>query len=82
MLLGLFNAPKMFKCLIESILWGICYEVCLAFLYDVIILGRMFQEQLDNRQKMFQKLQGLHLKLKFEKFQLLQTWDIMNYWKE
>jgi hypothetical protein len=32
----------------------------------------MFQKQLVNWQKMLQKIQRLHLILKFEKFQLLQ----------
>lgn len=69
---GLCNAPKVFKCLIQSILWDICYEACMEFLYYVIIVGQMFQKQLVNWQKMLQKIQRLHLILKFEKFQLLQ----------
>jgi len=38
----------------ESVLRGLTYEACLVYLDDVIVIGRTFQEQLDNLQKVFQ----------------------------
>jgi hypothetical protein len=32
----------------ESVLRGLTYEACLVYLDDVIVVGRAFQEQLDN----------------------------------
>jgi hypothetical protein len=42
--LGLYNASNNFERLIGSVL----YEACVVYLDDVIVVGRMFQEQLDN----------------------------------
>jgi len=51
---GLCNAPATFERLMESVLRGLTYEACLVYLDDVIVIGRTFQEQLDNLQKVFQ----------------------------
>jgi hypothetical protein len=52
---GLCNAPAMLECLMESILWGLTYEACLMYLYDLIVVDWTFQEQLDKLQKVFQR---------------------------
>jgi hypothetical protein len=62
----LCNAPAMFKQLMESILGDLTCVACQLSLDDVIIIGRMFQEQLDDMQKVFQRVQKAHLKLKPE----------------
>jgi hypothetical protein len=56
----------------ESVLWGLTYEACLVSLDDVIVVGRTFQERLDNLRKVFQRFQRARLKLNPEKCQLLQ----------
>jgi hypothetical protein len=55
----------------ESVLRGLTYEACLVYLDDVIVIGRTFQEQLDNLQ-VFQRLREAHLKLNPDKCQLFQ----------
>jgi hypothetical protein len=52
---GLCNAPVTFERLMESVLRGLTYEACLVYLDDVIVIGRTFQQQLDNLQ-VFQRL--------------------------
>jgi hypothetical protein len=69
---GLCNAPATFERLMESVLRGLTYEACLAYLDDVIVIGRTFQEQLYNLQKVFQRLRQAHLKLNPEKCQLFR----------
>jgi hypothetical protein len=53
----------------ESVLRGLTYEACLVYLDDVIVIGRTFQEQLDNLRRVFQRLREAHLKLNPEKCQ-------------
>jgi len=69
---GLCNAPATFERLMESILRGLTYEACLVYLDDITVIGRTFQQQLDNLQKVFQRLQEAHLKLNPEKCQLFR----------
>jgi hypothetical protein len=54
MYLGLCNAPATFKWLMEFILCCFTYEACLVYVEDVIFVGRVLQEQLDNLWKVFQ----------------------------
>jgi len=56
----------------ESVLRGLTYEACLVYLDDVIVIGRTFQEQLENTRKMFQRLWEAHLILNPEKCQLFR----------
>jgi hypothetical protein len=75
---SLCNAPAMFERLMESILRGITYDICLVYVDD-IIGGRMFQEQLDNLQKVFERLPDTHLKINPENANYFRrkcgTWD-------
>ena len=66
------NAPATFERLMESVLRGLTYEACLVYLDDVIVVGRTFQEQLDNLRNVFQRLREAHLKLNPEKCQLFR----------
>jgi hypothetical protein len=77
MLFGLCNAPATFERLMESVLQGLIYDALLVYLDDIVI-GRMFQEHLDNLRKVFQRLRGAHLKMNPEKCRLFHkcgTWD-------
>ncbi|GBN06648.1 Retrovirus-related Pol polyprotein from transposon 297 [Araneus ventricosus] len=47
----------------ETVLRGLTSEACLVYLDDIIILGRTFQEHLNNIRKVFQSLQKANLKL-------------------
>ena len=69
---GLCNAPATFERLMESVLRGLTYDACLVYLDDVIVVGRNFQEQLDNLRKVFQRIREARLKLNPGKCQLFQ----------
>jgi hypothetical protein len=66
---GLCNAPVTFKRLMETVLQGLTYDLCLVYSDDVIIIGRTFQEDLANLQKVFQWFREACLKLYLEKCQ-------------
>ncbi|GBM96659.1 Retrovirus-related Pol polyprotein from transposon 17.6 [Araneus ventricosus] len=51
------NAPATFERLIETVLRGLTSEACLVYLDDIIIVGRTFEEHLNNLSKVFQRLQ-------------------------
>ncbi|GBM50228.1 Retrovirus-related Pol polyprotein from transposon 297 [Araneus ventricosus] len=59
----LCNAPATFERLMETVLRGLTSEACLVYLDDIIIVGRTFQEHLNNIRKVFQRLQNANLKL-------------------
>ncbi|GBM35013.1 Retrovirus-related Pol polyprotein from transposon 297 [Araneus ventricosus] len=60
---GLCNAPATFERLMETVLRGFTSKACLVYLDDIIIVGRTFQEHLNNIRKVFQRLQKANLKL-------------------
>ncbi|GBL62120.1 Retrovirus-related Pol polyprotein from transposon 297 [Araneus ventricosus] len=45
---GLCNAPATFERLMETVLRGLSSEACLVYLNDIIIVGRTFEEHLNN----------------------------------
>ncbi|GBM53776.1 Retrovirus-related Pol polyprotein from transposon 297 [Araneus ventricosus] len=45
---GLYNAPATFERLMETVLRGLSSESCLVYLDDIIIVGRTFEEYLNN----------------------------------
>ncbi|GBM80234.1 Retrovirus-related Pol polyprotein from transposon 297, partial [Araneus ventricosus] len=58
---GLCNAPATFERLMETVLSGLTSEACLVNLDDIIIVGRTFEEHLNNIRKVFQRLQTANL---------------------
>ena len=54
---GLCNAPATFQRLMDLVLAGLQWSQCLIYIGDVIILGRTFQEYLDNLQEHLDNLQ-------------------------
>ncbi|GBO25603.1 Retrovirus-related Pol polyprotein from transposon 297 [Araneus ventricosus] len=60
---GLCNAPATFERLMETVLRVFTSEACLVYLDVIIILGRTFQEHLNDIRKVFQRLQKANLKL-------------------
>ena len=69
---GLTNAPATFQILIAKALFGLTPEKCLCYLDDIIIIGRTFEEALENLQLVFQRLREANLKLKPKKCFLFQ----------
>lgn len=62
---GLCNAPATFERLMETVLSGLQWQVCLIYLDDVIVYGKTFEEMLHNL--VFEKLRAAGLKLKARK---------------
>ena len=75
MAFGLTNAPATFQRLMEKVLFGLTPQKCLCYLDDIIILGRTFDQALDNLQLVFQRLREANLKLKPKKCFLFQPKD-------
>ncbi|GBL62294.1 Retrovirus-related Pol polyprotein from transposon 297 [Araneus ventricosus] len=69
---GLCNAPATFERLMETVLRGLSSEACLVYLDDIIVVGRTFEEHLDNLRKVFQRLQKAKLKLNLKKCRFFQ----------
>ncbi|GBO01261.1 Retrovirus-related Pol polyprotein from transposon 17.6 [Araneus ventricosus] len=64
---GLCDAPAAFERLMETVLRELSSEACLVYLDDIIIIGRTFQEHLNNLCKVFKRLQKANLKLRPKK---------------
>jgi hypothetical protein len=64
---GLCNAPATFERLMETVLSGLQWQICLIYLDDVIVYGKTFEEMLSNLKQVFQKLRSAGLKLKARK---------------
>ena len=69
---GLCNAPATFERLMDHVLAGLPWNVCLVNLGDVIVHGRTFSEQLENLQRVFTCLKKANLKLSPEKYNLFR----------
>ena len=45
---GLCNAPATFQRLMEAVLVGLAREKCIVYLDDILVIGKTFQEHLEN----------------------------------
>ena len=70
---GLCNAPATFQRLMDTVLAGLNFEICLVYLDDIMIFSRTLDEHLERLSKLFQRLRESNLKLKPSKCHLLQT---------
>ncbi|KAI3368203.1 hypothetical protein L3Q82_007929 [Scortum barcoo] len=61
---GLCNAPATFQRLMDRVLAGLQWEVCLVYLDDTIVLGRDGPEMLGRLSQVFTRLREANLKLK------------------
>ena len=61
---GLFNAPATFQRLMDLALAGLQWSQCLVYLDDVIVIGKTFDEHLQNLGAVFKCIQEAGLKLK------------------
>ena len=69
---GLCNAPATFQRLMDTVLSGLNYEVCLAYLDDIIVFSHDLDTHLQRLELLFTRLREAHLKLKPSKCQVLQ----------
>lgn len=69
---GLTNAPATFERLMEHVLRGLQWEKCLLYLDDIIIVGKTFEETVENFEAVLARLRGAGLKLKPSKCCLMR----------
>ena len=69
---GLCNAPATFKRLMETLLAGLNWQICLIYLDDIIVHGESIEAMLTNLDRVLSKLQEAGLKLKPRKCQLFE----------
>ena len=67
---GLCNAPATFERLMEIVLAGLNWQVCLIYLDDVIVIGKTFENMIQNLDMVLQKMKDAGLKLKPRKCHL------------
>lgn len=67
---GLCNAPATFERLMELVLAGLNWEICLIYLDDIIIIGKSFGEMVANLDRVLGALKKAGLKLKPRKCKL------------
>ena len=67
---GLCNAPATFERLMETVLTGLNWKICLIYLDDIIVIGKTFEEVTKNLDQVLHKLYQAGLKLKSRKCQL------------
>lgn len=70
---GLCNASSQFSRLIEMVLTGLSWEVCLAFLDDIVVFSRTFEQHLERLGLVFERLKRAKVKLKPSKCKLFQA---------
>lgn len=61
--MGLTNAPATFQRLMEMVLRGLPWKICLVYLDDVLIYSRSFEEHLRHLEEVFRRFQASDLKL-------------------
>ena len=69
---GLTCAPSVFQRLMDVVLCGLSYQICLVYLDDIIVFGQTFEEQLERLEEVFKCLRSANLKLKPSKCFLCQ----------
>jgi hypothetical protein len=67
---GLKGAPATFERLMETVLAGLQWDICLIYLDDVIVLGRSLEDMVTNLIKVYDRLLAAELKIKAKKCRL------------
>ena len=69
---GLCNAPATFERLMERVLSGLPWEVCLLYLDDIIVHAKTFKAELERLRSVFTRLREAGLKLSPKKCHLFK----------
>ena len=72
MLFGLCNAPSTFQRLMELVLAGLRWEICLAYMDDIVVFGHTFEEHVDRLREVLCRLRQANLKLNPKKCQFFK----------
>ena len=70
---GLMGAPATFQRLVDSMLRGIQYNTCMAYLDDIVVISETLEEGMVRLREVFDRVRDAHLKLKAEKCELFKT---------
>jgi hypothetical protein len=70
---GLCNAPATFERLMETVLRGLQWQICLVYLDDIIVVGETVENMIENLTQVFDRLLAAGLKLKARKCSLFAT---------
>jgi len=70
---GLCNAPATFERLMERVLSGLTWKICLVYIDDIIVFSKTFEEHLRNLDLVFTQIHEANLKLNPEKCKLFQV---------
>ena len=70
---GLRTAPATFQRVMNLVLCGLAWNKVLVYLDDVTVLGRSFEESLENLEVILQRFEVHNLKLKPKKCSLFST---------
>ncbi|CAC5380851.1 unnamed protein product [Mytilus coruscus] len=70
---GLCCAAQTFERLMETVLAGLQWEICLVYLDDIIVFGKTLDDMLVNVKTVFDRLKSAGLKLKAKKCNLCVT---------
>ena len=65
---GLYNAPAIFSRLMDRVLSGLQWEMCLFYLDNIIVFSSTWEEYLARLRQVFERLRHANLKLGDEKF--------------
>jgi hypothetical protein len=68
---GLCNSPATFSRVIQLVLQGLAWKECLAYLDDIIVLGKNFKDHLDNLYQVLERFRRYNLKLKPKKCKMV-----------
>lgn len=69
---GLCNSGATFERLMEKVLAGLSWKICLLYLDDIIIFSKTFDEHMDHIDQVFNRLGEANLKLSPKKCHLLR----------
>src|SRR5271155_2690207 len=64
--------PAIFQRLMDLVLLGLNWQICLAFLDVVIVMSSTFEQHLDRLRQVLERFRGANLKLNAGKCQLMQ----------
>ena len=70
--MGLKNAGATFQRMMDLIMQGLNFEICLIYLDDIIVYSRTITEHVERLEVLFQRLRSTHLKLKPSKCRILR----------
>ena len=70
---GLCNAPSTFQRAMNQVLRGLTWRTVLAFLDDVLVLGKEFQDHLNNLREVLDRFREYNLKVKPKRCVLFRT---------